>query len=72
MTIIWILCAVVLLFGFVVFRGAPYVPSHKKDVAIAFEELYEVGKNDVVVDVGSGDGIILRMAAKRGARAVGY
>jgi len=68
----WIFAAVVLLFGFVVFRGAPYVPSHKKDVAIAFRELYSVGANDVVVDVGSGDGIILRMAAKRGARAVGY
>jgi SAM-dependent methyltransferase len=72
MIFFWIFAAVVLLFGFVVFRGAPYVPSHQKDVAKAFDELYEVGKSDVVVDVGSGDGIILRMAAKRGARAVGY
>ena len=68
----WLFAAVVLLFGFVVFRGAPYVPSHRKDVARAFDELYEVTKNDVVVDIGSGDGVILRMAAKRGARAVGY
>lgn len=68
----WLFAAIVLLFGFVVFRGAPYVPSHKKDVKKAFDELYAVGKNDVVVDVGSGDGIILRMAAERGARAVGY
>lgn len=68
----WLLVAIVLLFGFVVFRGAPYVPSHRSDVTIAFDELYKVGTRDVVVDVGSGDGIILRMAAKRGARAVGY
>jgi hypothetical protein len=70
--IFWVLAGIVLLFGFVVFRGAPYVPSHRKDVAKAFDKLYKVGKKDVVVDVGSGDGIILRMAAKRGARAVGY
>ncbi len=70
--IFWIFASIVLLFGFVVFRGAPYVPSHRKDVARAFDTLYKVGKKDVVVDVGSGDGIILRMAARRGARTVGY
>lgn len=68
----WLFAGVVLLFGFVVFRGAPYVPSHRTDVAKAFDELYKIGKKDVVVDVGSGDGIILRMASARGARAVGY
>jgi len=72
MIFFWIVAAVILLFGFVVFRGAPYVPSHRSDVTKAFDELYKVGKKDVIVDVGSGDGIILRMAAKRGARAVGY
>jgi hypothetical protein len=70
--IFWLLAGVVLLFGFVVFRGAPYVPSHRTDVAKAFDDLYKVGKRDVVIDVGSGDGIILRMASARGARAVGY
>jgi SAM-dependent methyltransferase len=72
MILFWIVAAVILLFGFVVFRGAPYVPSHRSDVTKAFDDLYKVGKDDVVVDVGSGDGVILRMAAKRGARAVGY
>lgn len=70
--VFWIIAAVVLLFGFVVFRGAPYVPSHRSDVTKAFDDLYKVGEKDVVVDVGSGDGVVLRMAAKRGARAVGY
>lgn len=68
----WIFAAIVLLFGFVVFRGAPYVPSHKREVAKAFDELYKVTGSDVVVDAGSGDGIILRLAAARGARVIGY
>jgi SAM-dependent methyltransferase len=68
----WIFAAIVLLFGFVVFRGAPYVPSHRKEVERAFDDLYKVGPSDLVVDVGSGDGIILRLAAQRGAHAVGY
>lgn len=68
----WLFLVVVLLFGFVVFRGAPYVPSHRADIAQAFDELYPLNDDDVVVDVGSGDGIVLRMAATRGAKAVGY
>ncbi len=72
MLLFWLFAAVVLLFGFVVFRGAPYVPSHRTDIAQAFDELYPLSDTDVVVDVGSGDGIVLRMASKRGARAVGY
>lgn len=63
---------VILMFGFVVFRGAPYVPSMKKYAANAFDELYPLSKKDVLVDVGSGDGIILRLAADRKARAIGY
>ena len=70
--IFWLFAAVVLLFGFVVFRGAPYVPSHRRQVQRAFDELYKITDKDVVVDVGSGDGLILRLAASRGARAVGY
>jgi hypothetical protein len=72
MIVFWIFASIVLLFGFVVFRGAPYVPSHRKEVVRAFDELYKVNSKDVVVDVGSGDGIILRLASRRGARAIGY
>jgi len=68
----WIAAVVIVVFGFVVFRGAPYVPSHKKQVEGAFEELYGLGPDDVLVDIGSGDGIILRAAARRGAKAIGY
>jgi len=69
----WIFAVLVLLFGFVVFRGAPYVPSHRSEVNRAFTKLYRLKHSDVVVDVGSGDGIILRLAVEHGAaRAVGY
>jgi SAM-dependent methyltransferase len=69
---LWVLAAIILIFGFVVFRGAPYVPSHHRQVERAFDDLYPVGDKDVVVDIGSGDGIILRLASKKGARAIGY
>ncbi|MEO5950238.1 MAG: class I SAM-dependent methyltransferase [Candidatus Saccharimonadales bacterium] len=70
--IFWVIAIPVLLFGFVVFRGAPYVPSKKRDVILAFTQLYPLSKKDLVVDIGSGDGIVLRAAAMLGARAVGY
>lgn len=69
---IQVLVALFLLFGFVVFFGAPYVPSKKADVKRAFDELYPLSEKDMLVDIGSGDGIVLRLAAARGARAVGY
>ena len=73
MTIIVILIfLVVLLFGIVVFRGSPYVPSQTAHVRAAFSKLYQLGEDDLLVDIGSGDGVILREAAKTGARAVGY
>ena len=62
----------VLVFGFVVFRGAPYVPTRRRDLEKAFTEVYPLSDKDVVVDIGSGDGVVLRQAAQRGARAVGY
>ncbi|RYF29054.1 MAG: hypothetical protein EOO17_02940 [Chloroflexi bacterium] len=69
---VWIIAAIVLLFGFVVFRGAPYVPTRRKDIVRAFEELYPLSESDTLVDIGSGDGIVLRAAAARGAHAIGY
>jgi SAM-dependent methyltransferase len=68
----WIIIGlVILLFGAVAFRGAPYVPTHRRTVKTALD-LLELNHDDVVVDLGSGDGNVLRAAAKRGARAVGY
>ncbi len=74
MILILLIVGVILLvcFGLVVFRGAPYVPTMRRQRQQAFDELYKVSSRDVVVDLGSGDGSLLRHAAGRGARAVGY
>lgn len=63
---------VLLLFVLVVFRGAPYVPTHSREVKSALTKLYPLGTDDFLVDAGSGDGIVLRQASRYGARALGY
>ena len=71
----WLLLVlgVVVLLGFTAFTGAPYVPSKRSDLARAFDELYLLKEDDVLVDIGSGDGIVLRTAAKKGAKkAIGF
>ncbi len=71
----WFWLALLLIFlpfGLSAFFGAPYVPSRKKYLKEAFDDLYKLTKNDVLVDVGSGGGIVLREATARGASAVGY
>ncbi|MGE5327872.1 MAG: hypothetical protein ACM3KH_00905, partial [Thiobacillus sp.] len=61
-----------MLFSFMVFFGAPYVPSRPSFIRQAFDELYSLSDKDVLVDIGSGDGSVLREASRRGSRAVGY
>jgi len=68
---LWIIGAILLIFALTAFTGAPYVPTKPRDAAQAFEELYPLSADDVLVDIGSGDGMVLRAAARRGARAVG-
>lgn len=64
--------ALIVLIGFTAFLGAPYVPSRKKFVKKAFNDLYPLSDKDTLVDIGSGDGIVLRIAAGYGAKAIGY
>lgn len=51
--------------------GAPYMPTRLAPVRKAFEQ-FGVGQDDVLIDIGAGDGKILLHAAERGAKAVGY
>lgn len=67
----WLLGILFFLFAFVVFFGAPYVPVRRRDVTKAFDELYSLKKSDLLIDLGSGDGRVLREVSRRGARAVG-
>lgn len=71
-TAVIVFSILVIAFGFVVFWGAPYVPSHRREAEKAFEVLHPLSKKDLVVDLGSGDGVIVRLAAAKGAQAVGY
>ena len=48
----------------------PYVPT-PRDVVDAMLDLAKVSKQDVLYDLGCGDGRIVIAAAKRGARATG-
>lgn len=70
----WLYVVLILVvgMGFVALTGAPYVPSKRRDVERAFTELYKLANTDVLVDIGSGDGKVLRLASSYGAKAVGY
>ena len=60
-----------IIFFAIVFRGAPYVPTHKKSI----KQLFSSGlikKQDVIIDLGSGDGRLLLAASQRGIRSYGY
>jgi SAM-dependent methyltransferase len=48
----------------------PYVPTPQR-VVDSMLDLGKVGRNDVLVDLGCGDGRIVIGAARRGARAIG-
>ncbi len=69
---VWIAWAFILTFGIIVFRGAPYVPSRKRYITYAFTVLYPLSKKDVLVDIGSGDGVVLREASNYAKKAIGY
>ena len=51
--------------------GAPYVPTHEKALGEAFTKLYKMDSHDFLIDLGAGDGVVLKAAAKRGAKALG-
>lgn len=72
MTWLYIIGTVVVLIGASAFFGAPYVPSRRRDVRRMFDELYPLSSQDVVFDAGSGDGLVLREASRRGAKSYGY
>jgi len=66
-----ILLIIVLCFSLVCFIGSPYVPTMEEWAKDALD-LADLDENDKVVDLGSGDGKILRLLSKKGIRSVGY
>ena len=75
-TIFLVICICIIIIGLsllwpVVVRGAPWTPTPRETVRKMLE-LANVTQDDTVVDLGSGDGRIIIMAAKEfGAKAIG-
>jgi 16S rRNA A1518/A1519 N6-dimethyltransferase RsmA/KsgA/DIM1 with predicted DNA glycosylase/AP lyase activity len=69
----WQLLAIilVLLFGFVLLFGAPYVPTLKPQTEQALD-LLNLKPGQTLLELGSGDGRVMRAAAARGLNVVGY
>lgn len=71
------MAAVLLLIVFVGFfavagiMGAPYVPILKRD-SDALLDLIDLKAGQTLIDLGSGDGRLLRAAAARGIKGIGY
>jgi len=70
-TLLIVIFIFVLMFGFVIFFGAPYLPTMRAQQEIALD-LLDLQKGQIFYDLGCGDGRILRAAARRGLKAVGY
>ncbi len=70
---LFILLLLLLLPGvYAMFTGAPFVPTGKKEREIILR-LGKFTKKDVVVDLGCGDGRVIRDIAEKGVKkAIGY
>lgn len=73
----WIFLIVQLLFAFLLFylllafiTGAPFVPSTSV-VSKSMIDIAKIKRGDSIYDLGSGDGRLLFLAAKKGAIAIG-
>jgi len=69
--LIAIVSALILLFGFVVLFGAPYLPTLKKQTETALD-LLDLKPSQILLELGCGDGRVLKAAAHRGLKAIGY
>jgi hypothetical protein len=67
-----VVCAVgFVAFTFVVMFGAPFLPTLKPKVKIALD-LIDLKEGQTLLELGSGDGRVLKAAAQQGLHAVGY
>ena len=59
------ICALVVLFGFVVLFGAPYLPTLGRQAETAIE-LLKLKKGDRLLELGAGDGTVALVALQKG------
>lgn len=62
--------AVLIAFGGVLLRGAPYLPTLEKQALTALD-LLELKPGQTLLELGSGDGKVLVLAARAGLNVVG-
>jgi hypothetical protein len=65
------LLAVILPFAVGAWLGAPYVPILRRDYEPVLD-LADLKAGQTLIDLGSGDGRLLRAAARRGYHGIGY
>jgi hypothetical protein len=70
-TLVLVVVIIFLVFAFVILFGAPYLPTLNKRVDDAFE-LLDLKPGDTLLELGSGDGRVLKRAAQMGIKGVGY
>ncbi|HEX9679359.1 MAG TPA: methyltransferase domain-containing protein [Candidatus Saccharimonadales bacterium] len=61
-----VLIVIIVVFGFSLLVGAPFVPTHKASVEPAMR-LLALDKRDLLLELGAGDGRLAMAAANRGA-----
>lgn len=66
-----IVVSLIIVFGLAILFGAPYLPVLKMQMITSLD-LLELKPGQKIVDLGSGDGRFLLMAAKKGLIATGY
>ena len=68
---LFVVFVVVISFSFVVLFGAPYLPVMTASAEQAID-LLDLKEGQTIIDLGSGEGKILRLAAKRNLNVIGY
>ena len=71
LAILLIILVITAVFAFAGLKGAPYVPILKHD-SVALLQLAKLKPGQTLVDLGSGDGRLLRTAAAQGINGIGY
>ncbi len=67
----WLIAGLVLIFGFVVLFGAPYLPTKRRQIELALDML-NAKKGQSLLELGAGDGRMVLAAAKRGLQVTAY
>jgi len=71
MLIVIVLTTVIIIFGIAAFIGAPYLPTLKIQTKSAID-LLGLSKGQTLLDLGCGDGRVLKFAARSGINSIGY